>query len=161
MIKHGTLYGKGRSRTTVQIQEEVAMSYRLHVGNPTVFETYADRTPFGAVFEDDGKVAYLYALDTRRSTDCIVDSVWIYDVSALNTRPQADGDALDVFAEHAVDLVWSPDQQRVVLLLDGQPKAAFDFECHRGYCRANFPASSAWSPSGHAWDDRVVDFLAG
>lgn len=135
------------------------MGRTLHVGNPTVIETFADRTPFGAVFEDDGKVAYLYGLDTRLGDNQIVDSVCVYNVSELFTRARRSVDALDVHAEHDLELVWSPDQQRVVLLLNGYAHAAFDFAGRRGYCRSNFPPASGWSTSGHAWDDRVADFL--
>jgi hypothetical protein len=59
-----------------------------------------------------------------------------------------------------VRIVWSPDQRRVALLLDGVPHAAFDFESSRAFCRSNFPERSSWSSAGHAWDEHAVDFLA-
>lgn len=132
------------------------MGQTLHLGNPTVVEAFADRTPFGVVFEDDGKVAYLYAIDTRLGDNAIVDSVCVYNVSELFTRPPG---VLDVHAPYDVELVWSPDQQRVVLLLNRYAHAAFDFAGKRAYCRSNFPPASGWSVT-HAWDDRAVDFLA-
>ena len=134
------------------------MGQTLHLGNPTVVEAFADGTPFGAVFEDDGKVAYFYGLDTRLGENPVVDSVCVYNVSELFTRPMG---MLDVHAPYDVELVWSPDQQRVVLLLNRYPHAAFDFASKRAYCRSNFPPGSGWSASGHAWDDRAVDFLSG
>ena len=88
------------------------MGQTLHLGNPTVVEAFADRTPFGAVFEDDGKVAYLYGLDTRLGDNPIVDSVCVYNVSELLTRPIG---VLDVHEPYDVELVWSPDQHRVRL----------------------------------------------
>jgi hypothetical protein len=131
------------------------MGETLHLGNPTVVEAFADRTPFGAVFEDDGKVAYFYGLDTRLGDNPIVDSVCVYNVSELFTRPAG---VLDVHEPYDVELVWSADQQRVALLLNRYPHAAFDFATKRGYCRSNFPPGSRWSAT-HAWDDRAIDFL--
>lgn len=133
------------------------MGQTLHLGNPTVVEVFADRTPFGAVFEDDGKVAYFYGLDTRLGENPVVDSVCVYNVSELLTRRS---EVLDVHEPYDVELVWSPDQDRVVLLLNRYPHAAFDFASKRAYSRSNFPPGSGWSASGHAWDDRAADFLA-
>jgi hypothetical protein len=79
----------------------------------------------------------------------------VYNVSELFTRPSR---VLDVHAAYDLELVWSPDQQRVVLLLNRYPHAAFDFAGRRAYCRSNFPPASGWSAT-HAWDDRAVDFL--
>jgi hypothetical protein len=132
------------------------MGQKLHLGMPTVVESSADRTPFGAIFEDDGKVAYFYGLDRRLGDSPIVDSVYVYHVKAILDHPTDD---LDVYVPCDVDIVWSPDQQRVALVLNGRAQAAFDFEAKRAYCRSNFPMSSQWSSGGHAWDDRAVDFL--
>ena len=125
------------------------MAQRLHVGLPTVVEAYADRSPYAAVFEDDGEEAYFYGLDTRLANRPVLDAVHVYTLSALRDR----------HALTDVDIVWSPDQQRVALLLNGQPHAAFDFASRRAYCRSNFPPGSSWSAEGHAWDDGAVDFL--
>ena len=132
------------------------MGNPLHLGFPSVIESYAANTPFGALFEDDGKVAYLYGLDTRLADNPVVDSVCVYNVSELFTRPRG---VLDVHVEYDAELVWSPDQMRVVFLLNRYPHAAFDFASKRAYCRSNFPPASQWSASGHAWDDHVADFL--
>ncbi|HEY9229274.1 MAG TPA: DUF2251 domain-containing protein [Gemmatimonadaceae bacterium] len=132
------------------------MGHTLHLGNPTVVESSAERTPFAALFEDDGKVAYFYALDTRLGEYPIVDSVHIYNVSAVLDHPSNE---LDVHVPCALKIVWSPDQNRVALLLNGRPHAAFDFVAQRAYCRSNFPTTSSWSSLGHSWDDTAVDFL--
>ena len=132
------------------------MSQMLHLGNPTVVESSADRTPFAALFEDDGKVAYFYGLDTRLGDYPVVDSVHVYQVSAVLDHPSEE---LDVHVPCEIRIVWSPDQHRVALLLNGRPHAAFDFNAKRAYCRSNFPSTSSWSTSGHSWDDNAVDFL--
>ncbi|HYD52696.1 MAG TPA: DUF2251 domain-containing protein [Gemmatimonadaceae bacterium] len=127
------------------------MGERLHVGKPTTLEAYADRSPYAAVFEDDGESAYFYGLDTRLGTQPVLDAVHVYNVCAL----------LDRQSLNEVEIRWSPDQQRVALLLNGEPHACFDFQKHRAYCRSNFPPSSSWSQGGHTWEDGAVDFLAG
>lgn len=134
------------------------MGQTLHLGAPTVIEAYADRTPFGAVFEDDGKVAYFYAIDTRLSDHdgAVLDALYIYHVTSVLEHPTPE---LDVYAPCDVQILWSADQNRVALLMNGRPHAAFDFEHQRAYCRSNFPASSRWSPAGHEWDQHAVDFL--
>ena len=126
------------------------MGERLHVGKPTIVEAYADRSPFAAVFEDDGESAYFYGLDTRLGAQPVLDAVHVYNVGALRDRQ----------ALNDVEIRWSKDQHRVALLLNGQPHAAFDFAKHRAYCRSNFPPSSSWSEGGHAWEEGAVDFLA-
>lgn len=134
------------------------MSETLHMGMPTVVESAAERSPYAVIFEDDGKVAYFYGLDTRLMSQPIVDSVHVYNVSNVLDHPTAE---LDVHRPCAVDIVWSPDQFRVALLLNGHAHAAFDFAGKRAYCRSNFPSTSEWSVDGHAWDDTAVDFLNG
>lgn len=132
------------------------MGQTVHLGNPTVVEAFADRTPYAAVFEDDGKSAYFYGLDTRFGDEPVLDSVYIYDVTTVLDHPTTD---LDVYIPCDVEIAWSPDQQRVALLLNGHPHAAFDFVNKRAYCKSNFPPGSRWSASGHAWSDEAVDFL--
>ncbi len=128
----------------------------LHVGAPKVIEAFADRTPYGAVLEDDGDVAYFYGLDTRLGDRAVLDAVYLYAVPTVVDHPT---DELNATEPCDVEIVWSEDQQRVALLLNGRPHAAFDFAARRGFCRTNFPSSSGWSRAGHAWDDRAVDFV--
>jgi len=132
------------------------MGRTLHVGMPTVVEVHADNTPYAAVFEDDGKVAYFYGLDTRLR-DPVLDAVHVYNVCSVLDHPTKE---LDVHVPCDVEIRWSADQQRVALLINGYPHAAFDFVEKRAYCRSNFPRASRWSTSGHAWDDRAVEFLS-
>jgi hypothetical protein len=134
------------------------MGHTLHLGAPTVIEAYADRTPFGAVFEDDGKVAYFYAIDTRLGDhdNAVLDAVYIYHVTSVLNHPTPE---LDVYTPCDVEIKWSSDHQQVALLMNGYAHAAFDFEHKRAYCRTNFPSASRWSPDGHEWDQHAVDFL--
>jgi hypothetical protein len=138
------------------VAEETVMGQTLHLGMPTAIESAADRTPYAAVFEDDGKVAYFYGLDTRLGNQPVLDSVHVYLVSSILDHPTAE---LDVHEPCDVEIVWSADQERVALLLNGHPYAAFDFAAKHAYCKSNFPSTSRWSSAGHAWDDHAVDFL--
>ena len=132
------------------------MHQTLHVGALTVIETFADRTPYGVVLEDDGEVAYFYGLDTRRGDRAVVDSLYLYCVSDLEQHPRED---LKIEVPCDVEIVWSADQERVALLMNGRAEAVFDFAAKRAFCRSNFPVASEWSPEGHAWDDHAADFL--
>src|SRR5690242_5047072 len=64
-----------RSRRQVgHSAQEAGMGQLVHLGVPTVVESAASRTPFAAIFEDDGKVASFYGLDTRLGSPEVVDS---------------------------------------------------------------------------------------
>jgi hypothetical protein len=134
------------------------MGQTLHLGAPTVIESDADKTPFGVVFEDDGDLAYLYAVDRRSGDYVTLDAVCVYHFTAVLEQHMSD---LEAYHPYDVRIVWSEDQLRAALLLDGVAHAAFDFERKRAYCRSNFPSQSAWSPAGHAWDQRAVEFVDG
>jgi len=133
------------------------MGQTLHLGAPTVIESAAERSPYAALFEDDGKVAYFYGLDTRLG-DQVLDAVHVYNVGTVLDHPSPD---LDVHLPCDVQIIWSETQERVALLLNGKPHAAFDFIAKRGYCRSNFPAASSWSKGGHGWEEEAVQFLNG
>ena len=133
------------------------MGQTVYMGVPAVVESAADRSPFAALFEDDGKVGYFYGMDRRLGERAVLDSVYVYNVGWVLDHPAPD---LDVHVPCDVEIVWSGDQQRAALLINGRPHAAFDFAAKRAYCRENFPAGSSWSAAGHAWDDQCVDFLA-
>src|SRR5437868_14796524 len=61
----------------------ITMGQTLHLGMPTAIESAAERTPYAAVFEDDGKVAYFYGLDTRLGNQPVLDAVQVYHVSSI------------------------------------------------------------------------------
>jgi len=78
------------------------MGYTVHLGMPTAIESAAERTPYAAVFEDDGKVAYFYGLDTRLGNQPVLDSVHVYHVSSILDHPTSD---LDVHVPCDVEIV--------------------------------------------------------
>jgi hypothetical protein len=108
----------------------VHVRHDLRVGSPVVLDVPAPTPPFTAVFEDDGRTGYFYAMDESLEGPQIVDALLVYDVEAFGE------------GEHALEatVAWSDDCTRVVLMLDGEPHAEFDFLRRRGACR------SAWPP---------------
>ncbi|GKX56541.1 hypothetical protein SOASR030_26530 [Leminorella grimontii] len=120
----------------------------LIVGNELVVESEAPEGAFAAVFEDDGQTGYFYALDHSIEGNPIQDAVHIYNVEDVT-----DGDK-----PSDVQIGWSEDGRKCVLLINGYPHGAFNFESQRGYCRTGFPdAFGEWSKEGHQWDDDAVE----
>jgi hypothetical protein len=120
----------------------------LRVGVPTVVESCAESSSFGAVFEDDGETGYFYGLDTRLD-ESIVDALHVYNVETVQDRDRPS----------EVEIVWSGDGLSAALLINGYAHAAFDFGARRGYCRTGFPETSRWSAQGHGWDDAAIAFI--
>ena len=107
---------------------------------------------FCAVFEDDGEAGYFYALDQSRSGRQIEDAMHIYHVAHVADR----------HTPSLIEIGWSLDNRKVVLLINDFARAIYDFSAKRGDCRAGFPPpgkASGWV--GHAWDDSALEFFAG
>jgi hypothetical protein len=123
----------------------------IRVGEPTVVEGASPTPPFVVVFEDDGTTGYFYALDMTRTENPIVDALLIYDVANVT----------DKHLPSKIRLVWSQDDKKAALLINGNPHAIFDFEARRGYCRTGFPppAATGWTKHGHAWDDKAQELF--
>jgi len=122
----------------------------LHVGTPVYRESKSPVTDVSVVFEDDGAVAYLYALENGPRGAVILDMLHIYDV----------GNVRDEHRLSDLKLAWSADGRKALLLINDSPHAAFDFAAKRGYCRNNYPPpNSGWTAFGHEWDDEVLKFF--
>jgi len=126
----------------------------FHVGTPIIVQGDAPSGRFGAFFEDEGETGYFYALDLTRSDDRILDAVHIYNVANVIDRDRL---------SH-LSVVWSADETKCALLINGYPHAAFDFAGKRGYCRTNFPncpdpTDGSWLKSDHRWSDDAVAWL--
>ena len=60
-----------------------------------------------------------------------------------------------------VQIRWSDDALKVILLIDGYPHAVFDFERKRVYCRTNYPniprdGNASWNSEDHMWRESVL-----
>lgn len=130
-------------RITVQAQ--------LIVGEAQVIESLSPDGPFAAVFEDDGETGYFYALIEGFDGNPIQDALHIYNVE----------DVSDGKIPSDVKIGWSEDNKKCVLLINGYPHGAFNFDTKNGYCRSGFPppVNHQWSLSGHEWNDSVDDFF--
>ena len=111
--------------------------------------------PYSVVFEDDGETGYFYACEEGQDGDGrILDAVHIYNVESVVDRER----------DSKAEIFWSMDGMKAVLLLNGYPHAAFDFDAKRGYCRTNFPnlsheSADGWNKKSHEWDDGVMNFF--
>jgi hypothetical protein len=57
-----------------------------------------------------------------------------------------------------LQVAWSDNGLKAVVVLDHYLHAVFDFEAHRGYCCANFPKPfQGWC--GHEWSDAAIDLF--
>jgi hypothetical protein len=126
----------------------------FHAGTPTLIQGDAPSGSFGAFFEDEGEVGYFYAIDLKRSKDRVLDAVHIYNVANVTDRDRTS----------TLSIVWSADESKCALLINGYPHAAFDFAARRGYCRTNYPnfpdpADGSWLWSDHGWSDDAVSWL--
>jgi len=89
-------------------------------------------------------------MDLSRSDNSICDALHIYNVKNVT----------DKHLPSDVQISWSVDGMKVLLLINNYPHAAFDFAQRRGYCRTNFPPpNEKWTNQGHEWDDQVLGFF--
>lgn len=129
---------------------EVVAEQTITVGELVSIEGASPSQPFGIVFEDDGETAYLYGLDFRKEGNPIVDALCIYNVADVDDRT----------TPSHVQLAWSSDGLKSVLLINGYPHAVFDFESQRGYCRTGFPPSNEqWTQYSHEWSEEVDELF--
>lgn len=129
----------------------VTAQAQLIVGEAQVVESLAPEGEYAAVFEDDGDTGYFYALDGSAEGNPIQDALHIYNAD----------DVSDGHIPSEVQIGWSEDSKKCVLLINGYPHGVFNFDTKNGYCRSGFPgpAGDAWSAEGHHWDDAVDDFF--
>lgn len=85
----------------------------------------------GVVFEDDGEVAYFYAVEMKEEMN-ILDALHIYDVPSI----------IDREIPSSVKILWSEDLTKAFLSINDYYHAAFDFQNKAGYCRDGFPESN-------------------
>lgn len=127
------------------------MGQFVMVGEGATVISESASEPIASFFEDDGETGYFYALDLR-SEKQIVDAVHVYNVESVLDRSQ----------ESEVEIIWSADGWKSMLLINRYAYAAFDFAAKRGYCRSGFPSfrnSSDWQRHSHEWDEEIIGFF--
>ncbi len=129
----------------------VVAKQQITVGNDEFVEGAAPEGLFAAVFEADGETGYFYVLDQSRSGQQIQDAMPIYDVAHVADR----------HAPSLIEIGWSLDNCKVVLLINDVAHAIYDFSAKRGYCRTGLPSpckGAGWD--GHTWDDQALKLFA-
>ncbi len=135
------------------VMGEEAMIYakkEYSVGKETVVESKSPKNTFMVVFEDDTETGYFYGLDTERNGNPILDALQIYNVSNVTDK--------DILSK--IQIIWSGDGKKAMLLINDYPHAVFDFGARRGYCRTNFPPpDKKWTNHGHEWSDASLELF--
>ena len=120
----------------------------LKVGQPRVVDADSPAGRYAAVFEDDGETGYLYAVDTDVEDGTPVRDALLVYVAA---------DVTDAQLASTLEIGWSDDGLKALLLINDEPHAAFDFERRQGWCLSGQPATggTGWSTASREWSEDV------
>ena len=101
----------------------------IYIGEAIVIETDTPDNRFGVVFEDEGETGYFYARDYSVPDQLFVDAIYINSVAEVTDK--------NIPSE--VQILWTQDYSKSVLIINQYPHALFDFESKIGYSRDQFP----------------------
>lgn len=120
------------------------------VGQDTFIDSTADNGN-SVVFEDNQETGYFYAIDTNDDLK-ILDALHIYNVA----------DVIDKDKPYKIKILWTLDNHKVFLSINGYYHALFDFKEKAGYCRNGFPDSkSSWIViKDRVLTDELIDKLS-
>ena len=127
---------------------KIVATQPFKVGQPLVVDADSPEGRYATVFEDDGKTGFFYAVDTDVEEGSPVrDALQVYIVA----------DVTDAALESTLEIGWSDDGLKALLLINDEPHAAFDFAQRQGWCLSGEPAaaSSDWSKAARQWSDDV------
>lgn len=128
---------------------KVVASQSFKVGQPLVVDADSPEGRYAAVFEDDGEMGCFYAIDTDvEDGNPVQDALLVY-VAA---------DVSDAELQSTLEIGWSADGAKALLLINDTPHAAFDFSARQGWCLSGLPekaVNKAWSKASRAWGDEV------
>jgi len=132
---------------------KIVATETLKVGQPLVVDADSPAGRYATVFEDDGETACFYAVDTDvEDGNPVQDALLVY-VAA---------DVTDADEASTLEIGWSDDGLKALLLINDAPYAAFDFERRQGWCVLGLPeaaVSKAWSKGPRIWSDTVESFF--
>ena len=121
----------------------------LRVGQPLVVDADSPIGRYATVFEDDGTIGSFYAVDTDvEDGNPVQDALLVY-VAA---------DVTDAERASTLEIGWSADGLKALLLINDRPHAAFDFSKRQGWCLSGLPEAAVakgWSKGPRAWSDEV------
>jgi len=128
---------------------KIAARETLRVGQPLVVDADSPAGRYAVVFEDDGESGLFYAIDTDvEDANPVQDALLVY-VAA---------DVTDAALESTLEIGWSDDGRKALLLINDQPHAAFDFDRRQGWCLTGLPVAAvdkSWSKAARAWSEAV------
>jgi hypothetical protein len=122
------------------------------VGSDTFFPCDSKQKPYAVVFEDNGDTGYFYACALgKKGVSEILDAVHIYNVKEVIDKDQPS----------EVKIGWSTNGLQVILLINDQPHAVFDFENQLGFCRTGFPppGEGGWCKNDHKWKEEALKYF--
>jgi hypothetical protein len=121
----------------------------FQVGRAFVADADSPVGRYATVFEDDGDTGCFYAVDTDvEEGNPVQDALLVYVVS----------DVLDADLASTLEIGWSRDGLKALLLINDLPHAAFDFERRQGWCLLGLPEAAVnktWSKAARQWSDDV------
>lgn len=121
----------------------------LHVGRPLVVDADSPGGRFATVFEDDGQSGVFYAVDTDvEEGNPVQDALLVYACAAVT----------DADLASTLEIGWSDDGLKALLLINDEPHAAFDFARRQGWCLSALPEAAvdrAWSTGPRQWSEEV------
>jgi hypothetical protein len=125
---------------SINLEEEI------RIGDEVVLSSNSSTSKYGVVFEDDGTVGYLYAIEFHGAETNVIDAMHIYNVSSVVDRDKPS----------TIQILWSDDGLKAALFINSDPHAVFDFVNHQGICRTNFPSPGPnWTRP--EWYDQVFE----
>lgn len=128
---------------------KIVAAQALQVGHAVVVDADSPAGRYAVVFEDDGDTGSFYAVDTDvEDGNPVQDALLVYVVA----------DVMDADLASTLEIGWSTDGLKALLLINDAPHAAFDFERRLGWCVLGLPEAAiakVWSKAGHAWSDDV------
>ena len=131
----------------------IAARETLRVGQPLVLDADSPGGRYATVFEDDGETGVFYAIDTDvEDGNPVQDALLVYVCADV-------GDADDA---STLEIGWSDDGLKALLLINDAPHAAFDFARRQGWCLTALPeraVNRAWSTASRQWSEAVEDLF--
>jgi hypothetical protein len=98
------------------------------VGEDTFIDSTAENDQ-AVYFEDNEETGYFYAVDRSAGGVEILDALHIYDVANVVDRQ----------IPSTLKILWTEDESKAFLSINGYYHAVFDFKNRAGYCRNGFP----------------------
>ena len=121
----------------------------LRVGRPLVLDADSPVGRYATVFEDDGETGVFYAVDTDvEDGNPVQDALLVYVAADVTDAEQAS----------TLEIGWSDDGLKALLLINDEPHAAFDFAARQGWCLLALPeraVDKAWSKAPRHWSGEV------